>query len=719
MKTLIGFQLKGGPPVLLVIGALGLLVAACSGGGGSANLSNGSGATLSDSKSSVEVPTGSYEGTVNVSLNENQADTKDIGNVLVISNPVTLEFSKALVVQSTDPINLRIQLDAEQMRQAIADGKGIYAKVRVRGEQVSYDRTVDVDAEWMPLVGNLDPATATLTVRLYASAAEVDVAAVAGDELFILAIDPAVFNQRRSVKVSKSAKSAISVTKAAGRVAMAHNPWAIVCIKPKMSDRGAGTCDGSNVASLVVKVQDELTEASRDLNNRLQMNFFVIQQLTARELAVNNLSSRPVPEILRQYDPSVVYNVAYLSSGCGDSRRSCYDGTTGTLTLAEGSLTNAHAQLTGSSYHHELTHAVQTAIMPNNPNVDVDARVSRNSALVEGTATAVGLLAGSGWNTDASKGRLVNNVARNWADPLGKYSPYDDTYYMTEFFSLANSGDLSYLMPLFHSFNGNSDGVFHRRLNTAISIALGEDLPNVFLKRVMPLRNAASPNGVHYQRVDVTNNDIDHSISTSVKSMASHQYLFQDTNDEDICINVNLFQGADPNLALVMLNGTEGGEAMHYGSDSVARIAINGDVLTVEGHLADVQVINLSTGGIADQKNYTIAAYTDGACLPDEPNNVPCNPMKVYCGSQGCGLYVQAPDGRCWARAVGCDAQGRCTRPGFEGGFDFGSCENLKNQMTQNIPVGDNSREDPANLPEDRRCGDVELGCRWMVLCAR
>lgn len=717
MTTPIGFEAKGGPRVYLMIGALGLLTAACSGGGGSANLSSGSGVTLSDSKSSLEVPTGSFGDTVNVSLSENQVDTKDVGEVTVISNPVTLEFSKAQVVQAADPIILKVQLDPEKMRQAIADGKGIYAKVRVKGEQISYDRTSDDDNVWIPILGTLDPETAVLTVRLYASASEVDVVAVAGDELFVLAADPVVFSRARSAK-SKSAKVAKVGSKAAVRAVMAHNPWAIVCVKPKMSDHGVFTCDGANVGSLVVKVQDDLTIASRDLNDRLQMNFFVIHQLTARELAVNNMSSRPVPEILRQYDPSVVYNVAYLSSGCGNSRRSCYDGTTGTLTLAEGSLNNAHDQSTGSSYHHELTHAVQSAVMSNNSNVDVNARVSRNSALIEGSATAVGLLAASGWNAAASKGRLVNNIARNWSDPLGKYTPYDDTYYMTEFFSLANNGDLGYLMPLFHSFNGSNDGVFHSRLNVAINIALGVDLPNVFLKRVMPFRNFSSPNRVHYRQEDITNNDIDHSIAATVKSMASNQYLFKDTSDGDICISVNLFQGADPNLALVMLNGTEGGDAMPYGDDFTARVSTNGDVLTVQGHEADVQVVNLSTGGIADQKDYTISAFTHGACLPP-PDPQPCNPMKVVCSERGCNLYVQDFAGICWAKAAGCDAQGRCTRPGFEGGFDFGNCENLRNQMTQNIPVGDATRSDPASVPENRNCGNVDLGCRWIVLCGR
>lgn len=495
---------------------------------------------------------------------------------------------------------------------------------------------------------------------------------------------------------------------------MGDYPWAVVCNIAELSDHGAATCDGSNPNAMVAVVRDEITVASINLRDRLNMNKLVIQQLTALSLGQTNLSTLPDPAVLRLYDPSVKYNMVYLTGGAS----SRFDTTNAIMEIAEADIGDAAGRAaTGTTMDHELTHAVQAAVCKNCNDYDAAGVLNTTSPLIEGTAEAVGMLAAVNWDSSAVQGKLLYGIPRSWSSPMGRFDPYDISYYMFEFFSLANSGDLTYLMPLFHSFNGSS-GHFHKRLDTAINVALGVSLPEIFMKRVMPARSFSSPNGVRYKQEDVTNTDIDHSFVATVSSMASDQYLFSDTSNGDICINVNLFQGADPELALVMLNGTEGGEAMPFGGDYTARMTTTGEVLTVNGHTADVQVVNLSTGGIADSKSYTIAAYADGACQPPAAP-VECNPMKIGCDSDGCGLYVQDYGGQCWAKAASCDSQGRCTRPGFEGGFDFGSCDNLKNQMTTNIPVGDAVRDEAASVPDDRKCGDVDLGCQWIVLCPK
>ena len=706
MNTLNCFQSKGGPRVYILLGALSLL-AACSGGGSSASLSSGSGATLSDSKSSLEVPAGSFEDNISVTLNENQADTKDVGNAQVISNPVTLEFSKARIAQSTDPISLKIQLDTEQMRQALADGKGIYAKVRVRGEQISYDTSAADEERWVPLLGELDAGNGTLTIRLYASAAVVDVVGVAGTELKVAAMDAAAFNRSKAVKKVGS--------KAVNTIGMGQYPWAVVCDTDKLSDHGAHTCDANDPNSLVRKIQDGMTDASRELLNHLGMNTLVMQQLTALSLGQTNLSTLPDPAVLRRHDPSVKYNMVYLTSGATSN----FTTATGILKIVETQASNdAYTLAVGNVYHHELVHAVQSAICNNCASIDDRVNLNRNSPLSEGTATAVGMLASVNWNTGAVRGKLLSGVPRNWILTLAHYNPYADSYFMTEFFTLANNGDLNYLMPLFRAFNGNDNGVFNRRLDAAVTAALGKSLGEVYMTRVMPQRASSSPAGIYYNVYDVTNNDISHRWEQTVSAMGTDQYLFTVSGDDDVCINVHLDEGVNQNLALVALNGTEGGSSFAYGEDSSARYTTNGDTLVIQGRSADVQVVNVSPGGVADNKTYTIEVHTDGACLPPPPEQ-PCNPMKVVCGERGCNLYVQDFAGICWAKAAGCDAQGRCTRQGFEGGFDFGNCEGLRNQMTQNIPVGDATRSDPANVPENHNCGDVDLGCRWIVLCGR
>lgn len=708
MTASVDFQLKGRRRLLLLALASGawFYAMSCSGAGDVAKLLAGAGATLSDSKCTVDVPAGSFAETVNVALSENLADIKDIGDVQTISNPVTLEFSKAQVVQSADPIHLRIQLDPEKMRQAIADGKGIYAKVRVKGEQISFD-TSAADEVWMPVLGDVDAATAVLTVSLYASAGIVDVVGVAGNELKVAAMDLAAFSRSKAVKRLGS--------KAVNTVGMAQYPWAVVCDLDKLSDRGLHTCDANDPNSLVRKVQDGMTDASQELLTRLNMNTLVMKQLTALSLAQTNLSTLPDPAVLRRHDPTVRYNIVFLTSG-GTSN---FTTATGVLKIVESQASNAvYTAGVGNVYHHELVHAVQSAICNNCASIDDRVNLNRNSPLSEGTATAVGMLASVNWSDAAVRGKLLNGVPRNWILTLAHYNPYNDSYFMTEFFTLANNGDLHYLMPLFRAFNGNDNGVFNRRLDVAVNAALGKSLGEVYMTRVMPQRASASAARQYYNVQDVTNSDIQHQWQRTVSAMGSDSFLFTVSGNDDVCINVRLTDGVDPKLALVAINGTRGGSTFAYGDDASAHYTTSGETLTVQGRSADIQVVNFSPGGVADNKNYTIDVYTDGACLPPPPNQ-PCNPMKVACGAQGCGLYVQAIDGRCWAKAVGCDARGRCTRRGFEGGFDFGNCENLRNQMTQNIPVGDDRREEAANVPEDRRCGDVNLDCRWIVLCGR
>ncbi|PIR21015.1 MAG: hypothetical protein COV45_02475 [Deltaproteobacteria bacterium CG11_big_fil_rev_8_21_14_0_20_47_16] len=692
---------------LYFVGLLMVLCSACSGGGSTSTVSANAGATLTDTKSSLQIPTGSFTEDVDVTISENQADTSNIGDVQLVSDPVTLEFSKARVVQSADPILLAIQLDAESMRKAISEGKGIYAKARVRGEQISYDKDGSEDDEWESLLGDLDPNSAILTVRLYSSAGAVDVVGVAGTGLKVVTIDPQSFLQSKSVKRSSRAQKAVNT------VGMGQYPWAVVCDTDALSDHGAVTCDGANPNSMVTQVQNGLTDASRDLLTHLNMNELVMQQLSALSLGQTNLSTLPDPAVLRRHDPSVRYNMAYLTKG----RTSSFTSATGILKIVESQVNNEYARNVGTVFHHELTHAVQTAICNNCASIDDAVNLNRNSPLSEGTATAVGMLASGGWSENALRNRYLHSVPRNWAHTLAKYNPYSYSYYAVEFFANANNGDLTYLMPLFRAFNGSELGVFNKRLDVAIQAALGKDLPEVFMKRVMPFRNSNTPNSIHYHAVDISNSDIDHSIATSVQAMASDQYLYRVNTNDDVCINVYLMKGDDPKLALVMLNGTEGGEPMPYGDDNVARMVTDGNVLTVRGNKADVQVINLSTGGVADKKDYTIDAYFDGACIHDQPP-APCNPLRVVCYDDGCRLQVAAPDLQCWATIGSCDPAGRCVYRNREGGFDFSGCDNLHQQMLKPTQNRNESTTNDADVPENHSCGDVDY-CHWMVLCPK
>lgn len=700
-------QSKGGPLVYVMVGALALL-AACSGGGESASVSSSTGASLYSGKYSVVVPSGGFEESVDVTATENQVDTKDIGSVDVISTPLTLEFSKARVVMTEAPISVSLQLDPEKMRQAIADGKGIYAKVRVRGEQISYDNSRADEDIWVPLLGEFDAENATLTIRLYSSAGAIDVAGVAGTGLKVVAMDVGAFNRSKALKKK--------VSKAVNTIAMGQYPWAVVCDTDKLSDHGAHTCDASNPTSLVRKVQDGMTDASRDLATHLGMNTLVMQQLTALSLGQTNLSTLPDPAILRRHDPSVKYNMVYLTSG----PTSNFTTATGILKLMETQASDAaYTSGAGNVYHHELVHAVQSAICNNCASIDDNLNLNRNSPLSEGTATAVGMLASVGWNANAVKGKLLFGAPRNWILTLAHYNPYADSYFMTEFFTLAKDGDLSFLVPLFGAFSGNQNGVFNRRLDAAVNAALGKSLPDIYLKQVMPQRGSSSPAGIYYNVQDITNNDIPHRWSQSVAAMGTNQYLLTVSGNDDVCIQVHL-EGdvVDNNLALVALDGTEGGSTFSYGGDFTAHYTTAGDTLTIQAHSADIQVVNISPGGVGDSKRYTLEAHTDGACLEPAPPAA-CNPRKIMCGAQGCGLYIQDFSGQCWARAVSCDAMGRCTQVGADGGVDFGDCNDLKQKMTENLPAGDARREEAVDNPGNRRCGNIEVGCQWMVLCPK
>lgn len=700
--------------VLLVAVGVWFYAIGCSGAGDLAKVLSGSGASLSGTKSTLDVPAGSFAEDVNVTLSENQADTKDIGDVVLLSVPVTLSFSKVRPVQTEDSMSLTIQLDPDPMRQAIADGKGIYAKMRVVGEQLSADRNPSIPDRWVPVLGDLDPTNARLTINLHSGAENVEVVAVAGTGLKILALDLPE-NKRVKAKV---------------RAGIGRNPWAVVCDTDTLANHGAQTCDFSNPQSVAVRLRERLLDASIDLA-RLGFDRMDINQMTAGGLANSNIPVTPTADVLRSQNQNVVYNVAFLSNSdqCTvEKNRSCYLLTSGQIMFAEANMDPAYNQGAGDVVHHEMMHAVQAGMCPSCYETDNDK--NRNSPVVEGTATAVGQWAIAGEDAGRLAGRPLFGNYRSWTLPLGYFEDYDKTYEMAEFFTLANYGDLRYLPVFLRGFESNHEGVFHRRLDAAIYAALGEYLPKVFLTRVMPTRSSSPGFLDEYFKKDITNLDFPVTHEMQLTSMSAHGYQLTVNGPGQTCINVFLpAEYVSPDIALLVVGGADGGETFAFGDEGMATYTTTGETLTVAGNVADVQVLNMSTGGTSDTRPYKLGVYTDGLCQPPVP--VRCNNKRIHCDEFGCSLWIQEIGERCWAKALDCGA-GNCVERGGGDPFPMANCPHMEDTMN-NVAQANRAREaaarqngQPAPRPgsqsvdmgRDYNC-DGHNYCQYLVLCAR
>lgn len=526
------------------------VAASCSGGGGSASIGAGSGASVSDTKSQLTVPTGSFEGAVEVHVTEDATGVGDIGNVTALAAPVTLEFSNVQPVAGDDPMQLVIHLDADEMKRSRNAGRGIYAKIKMEGAQLASDGANAGSAEWIPMLGSLDPDAATLTVALFGGGEKIHVVPVAGDELKIVAIVPP--NANVNASRSRSIRG-----KAVNTVAMGAYPWAIVCNNPSFPDGGSATCNTNDPSSPVMIMLSRLFEDSNSLAG-LGFDSLKIYQLRGREIIHSGVPQVPAADVMERHNPETVYNVAYLNNAnsCGGNA-SCYLIGPAQLQIRSNHLGDPDiTKVSDDVIMHEMTHAVQAALCRSCFPDD-----ARFAPMTEGTATTMGLWPVVGGDPAALAGKVIYNRERPWQEPVAKTtlaSKNDLAYQMTQFFSLIDDGRVTRFPALFRSFNVNDNASASlkqsllKRLDQALTAATGKGLLHHYI-RVMALRNYETRNRDHY----IMNFPIWEKIADSVKTFSAKHYFsrapWADSNPPR-CYNIAYIKsGQTPDLYVAVV----------------------------------------------------------------------------------------------------------------------------------------------------------------------
>jgi hypothetical protein len=526
----------------MIIAVFLLSVTSCSGGGGSASVAAGSGALVSDNKSSLTVPTGGFSEHVDVHVTEDAIGLSDIGNVTPLSSPITLEFNNVQPITGNDPMQLVIQLDSDAVKKARDEGKGIYAKIRMEGAQLASDGAHDGNNTWAPVLGSFDPNASTLTVPLLGGGEKIHVVVVAGDELKVVAIVPP------DVSINAS-KSGSRKSKAVNTVAMGSCPWAIICNNPSFADGGAQTCNANDLNSPVMIMLSRLFENSNNLA-RLGFDTMKVQQLRGREIIHSGVPQVPTADVMQRHNPETMYNVAYLSdaSPCS-ATASCYQVGLGQLYIRSSHIGNADVtKVSDDVVMHEMTHAVQAALCAGCFPAD-----AHFAPFTEGTATVMGLWPVVGGNPSALAGRPVYNRERPWQEPIAKSTQanqYDLAYQMAQFYSLIDDGKVTKFPTLFRSFGGG--GSLLRNLDQALTAATGKGLVHHYI-RVMALRNHDTLNQGNY----ITRFPIWENVTGNVKTFSTKHYFgrapWADA-DHPGCYNiVRIKSGRHPDLYIAVV----------------------------------------------------------------------------------------------------------------------------------------------------------------------
>lgn len=210
--------------------------------------------------------------------------TSDIGNAQAISSPLSVEFSDVAIVAGDAPMTLTLKLDDELVKKAIAEGKAIYAKVKIEGDSLSADTGSDGDPTWIPMLGDVDRDQNTITLNLLASASIIHAVAVVGNELRIAApMMPSV----NTSKASKSAKKTSAKKATAKFDILGQHKWIVICEKSGLSDDGEASCNTLSKSPLL-NLRDQLESYSIQLRDQ-GLNTVFVSHTTIKAIIKSNL----------------------------------------------------------------------------------------------------------------------------------------------------------------------------------------------------------------------------------------------------------------------------------------------------------------------------------------------------------------------------------------------------------------------------------------------
>jgi len=696
--------------LLLVVTTL-----SCSGGSGVKTISVGPGVsvnvesntevTVKGSESTLYLPSSIFSENISVSLSEDAVDVTELAGYTLLSKSISLHFSQAQQTKEKAFV-LAFTLSKEKVQSLLQEGKGLFAKVRNRGEHIAYGE--GKSATWSLHLGEYDENTGEYSVAFYATAETIEVALVAGDPLtvFIGSVQKDRGEESFGAKsVSKASPLATELTRTIYN--FEETPWAVICEPAKMTVAERALCQEGNARYQLERVHERIRSNTQLLVDQgWSKAKLLLTTALSLQIARGDINAFTGSRDLPIYLP-VAFVAGRANTACSNTAvKGCYDPNNGKLEFTELALIAEDQLRCGDTVMHELFHAVQAATLPDVEDVWFN----------EATSSAMGAWAVAGGNANTLINSTYCGEHRDWNFGLDNSSDDYRPYKTMEFFTGLANGEISYLPQVFAALSTSSSSLTYTSLNDALSTVptvhatLGENYMNV-VRRKIP-----SFNYPHCSQMELqTEDDLWFGLeSGALQSMSSDCYNTLETNLADgHCWRVELEAvGANASDLRLAVNGKVEDENVAFLRASRLEMVV-GDVKL--NRTAEADAYRLHVQEIAHEE----------ACPLREPDVLPnegdCLPREVHCfnrpnqnGPADITCSLRMTLGTCTIGVVGCTQFGT-------GGvechdingipIEWGNCGAEQNALQTGVPG------DVISIPQGNGCNSSQL-CRRLLLCA-
>lgn len=562
----------------------------CSGGGSGSSAPANNVLSTQDTQfntenASITIASGTFFQDLHLSYSE--ATAADIGDSTAVSSALVLEFSTPMLTQEDKVIQVSIEVNAEQIQQAISEGKAVYLLRKTEGEGL----TLGDDEEdhrligWVPRLGVLSEDYSRFSFELNGAVEKAT---------YVVAVGNRIVTHFANLPSSSQSANFIGPQNNAALTKWYQRPWVVICDLGSFDADTRKACDENDadyeLTDVIIKL-DEVTENYR---------FEGWEKAKLKTMGVNQIRRLNVqvgPSSLGQEleNSEVIYNVAYYYKqiGEGDDRAAgSYDTTTGGLELSQAVLDATRFLAAGDTVGHELFHAIQVAEMP---HLFARADFLNYKPLFEATATAMGFWTLAPRDNASLLERRRGPWDRAWVVPFANADRLNP-YRAFEFYVEISRGDLDYFHQLFA--NMPATGAVNADISAALEASTGMGLANSYMMKLLPFRGGESA----YQHCDRLFSLTDSgSVSYSdtglfpLEAMSSQCIYTATQLPADKVVKVSLAERNDAFKLVGLGTSVSGGTAFAFGGKE-GRVVSSTQSLcfTGENAVANFHVVNQS-----------------------------------------------------------------------------------------------------------------------------
>jgi hypothetical protein len=589
-----------------------IFISSCGGGGGTSiatappdNVLSAQDLQFTTDSASIVISSGTFEDDFYLSYSETTSNLSDIGSSTAVSPSLVLEFSNPLLTQEDKTMQVTLQVDAQQIQQAISEGKSVYLLTKTEGQDLNLgDEEEDHRLiGWVPRLGNLSEDYSSFSFELNGSAEKMSFVVAVGNRIrthFATPLNP-----------SLSAHSMRTQTNAAAST-WYQRPWVVICDLGSFDADTRKACDENDADYELTDVIIKLDEATE--NYRLEgWEKAKLKTMGVNQIRRLNVQLGPSSLGAALENSEVIYNVAYYYKqiGEGDDRAAgSYDTATGGLELSQSVLDATRFLAAGDTIGHELFHAIQRAEMP---RLFASPHFLNYKPLFEATATAMGFWTLAPRDTASLLERRRGTWDRAWVVPFANADRLNP-YRAFEFYVEISRGDLDYFHQLFA--NMPATGSVNQDISAALEASTGVGLADSYMTRLLPFRGGESA----YQHCDRLFSLTDSgSISYSSSGLfpleaMSSQCIYSATQiPADKVVKVSLAE-RNTNFNLVGLGtSVSGGTAFSFGGKE-GRVVSSSQSLCFTGAnaIANFHVVNKSLS--AGEEDWEVNVEIENSC---------------------------------------------------------------------------------------------------------